>query len=288
LDAPIVAVVWLAIFARVWLGFLEWQSYFALGLAVWVIYVVDRLLDVKLLHADDPRLGPRHEFVKRHQKKLTWLVVAASLGCVFMAFFVLPSRLIGLPAEIGYLLPAGILTFVFFSMNLASAGNTEIPHLRNLVAGVTFSFGTAMLAHMHIGSEGVFHLLQSREMLCFALLCAVNISAIHFWEHSRQSRDENFQAAHELALTLPLVVLGAACIAFAGFGQEAVEPEFVSQEIDPEATRRAFFYAVLIAAGLLFVLNRVRERFSMDALRVLADVALIAPFPVFWLMTIAR
>ena len=83
-------------------------------------------------------------------------------------------------------------------------------------------------------------------------------------------------------------MLGAACIAFAGFGQETIEPEIISQEIDPEATRRAFFYAVLIAAALLFVLNRVRERFSMDALRVLADVALIAPFPVFWVMTIAR
>jgi hypothetical protein len=283
LDAPIVAVVWLGMFARVWLGYLEWQSYFALGLAVWVIYVVDRLLDVKLLHADDPRLGPRHAFVKRHQKKLAWLSVVAALGCVFMAFFVLPSRLIGLPAEIGYLLPAGILTFVFFSMNLASAGNPEIPHLRNLLAGVTFSFGTAMLAHMHIGSEGVIHLFKSREMLCFALLCTVNISAIHFWEHSRQSRDENFQAAHELALTLPLVVLGAVCILSA-----AMEETTISEGIGAEATRRPFFYAVLVSAGLLFVLNRQRERFSMDALRVLADVALIVPFPVFWLLTTAR
>ena len=271
LDAPIVAVVWLAMFARVWLGYLEWQSYFALGLAVWVIYVVDRLLDVKLLHADDPRLGPRHDFVKRHQKLLGWLVVAAGLGCVFMAFFVLPSRLIGLPAEIGYLLPVCAATFVFFSMNLASAGNPEIPHVRNLLAGVIFSFGTAMLAHMHIGSEGVFHLALSREMLCFGLLCTVNISAIHFWEHSRQSRDENYQAAHELALTLPLAVLGAACILSAG--------------LEEETTGRPFFYAVLISAALLFVLNRQRERFSMDALRVLADVALVAPFPVFWLLS---
>ncbi|RYD60233.1 MAG: hypothetical protein EOP83_19870 [Verrucomicrobiaceae bacterium] len=274
MDAPIVAVVWLAMFARVWLGYLEWQSYLALGLAVWVIYVVDRLLDVKLLHADDPRLGPRHAFVKRHQKKLGWLALAAGLGCVFMAFFVLPSRLIGLPTEIGYLVPACVATFVFFSINLASAGNPEIPHVRNLLAGMIFSFGTAMLAHMHIGSEGVSDLALSREMLCFGLLCTVNISAIHFWEHSRQSRDENYQAAHELALTLPLVVLGAACILSAG--------------LDEETTGRPFFYAVLIAAALLFVLNRQRERFSMDALRVLADVALVAPFPVFWLLSSSR
>lgn len=275
LDAPIVAVVWLAMFARTWrVDFLQWESYLALGLAVWVIYVVDRLLDVKLLHTDDPRLGERHGFVKQHQKKLGWMVLAAALGCVFMAFFVLPSRLIGIPAEIGYLLPAAVMTFVFFSLNLASAGNPEIPHLRNLLAGATFSYGTSMLAHLNIGTESIFHLLTSREMLSFGLLCAANISAIHFWEHSRQSRDEDYQAAHELALTLPLVVLGAACIAFAGF--------------DEETTRRPFFYAVLISTALLFVLNRQRERFSMDALRVLADAALVAPFPVFWLLSSPR
>ena len=200
LDAPIVAVVWLGIFARMWLGYMEWQSYFALGLAVWVIYVVDRLLDVKLLHSDDPRLGPRHAFVKRHQKILTGLAVIAALGCVFMAFFVLPSRLIGLPAEIGYLIPVGISTFVFFSMNLAAAGNPEIPHLRNLVAGLTFSFGTAMLAHMHIGSEGVFDLALSREMLCFGLLCTVNISSIH-GRHSGLSQSSSIWLSQLAVLT---------------------------------------------------------------------------------------
>jgi len=274
LDAPIVAVVWLAMFARTWLGYLEWHNYLALGLAVWVIYVVDRLLDVKLLHADDPRLGERHGFVKEHQKKLGWMALAAALGCVFMAFFVLPAKLIGFPMEIGYLLPAAVMTFVFFSLNLASAGNHEIPHLRNLIAGLTFSYGTAMLAHLNIGTESIFHLLLSREMLCFGLLCAANISAIHFWEHSRQSRDQDYQAAHELALTLPLAVLGAACIAFAGF--------------DEETTRRPLYYAVLISTALLFVLNRQRERFSMDALRVLADAALVAPLPVFWLLSSPR
>lgn len=278
LDAPIVAVTWLVMFARTWrVDFLQWESYLALGLAVWVIYVVDRLLDVKVLHAEDPRLGPRHGFVSRHQKKLGWLVLVALLACLFLAFFVLPSRLIGHfgnPPEFGYLMPAGLMTVVFFSLNLASAGNPEIPHVRNLLAGVTFSYGTAMLAHLNIGTEGIGHLLFSREMLCFALLCAVNISAIHFWEHSRQSRDEDHQAAHELALTLPLAVLGAACIAFAGF--------------DQETTRRPFYYAVMISAALLFVLNRQRERFSMDALRVLADAALVAPFPVFWLLSSAR
>jgi hypothetical protein len=281
LDAPFVAMVWLAMFSRVWLGYLEWHNYLALGLGVWAIYTADRLLDVKVLHASDPRLGPRHEFVRRHQKLLAWLVAVAVAGCVFLAFFVLPSRLIGHglfpggePAEYGYLFPAALMTLGFFSMTLSSAGTTEIPHLRNLLAGLAFSYGTAMTAHLNIGTEGIFHLLFSREMLSFAALCTVNISAIHFWEQSRQSADPDFKAAHELAVTLPLALLAGACLLFA--------------VLDQETTRRPLYYAVMMSAALLFVLNHRRERFSIDALRVLADLALVAPFPVFWLLSSNR
>jgi hypothetical protein len=50
---------------------------------------------------------------------------------------------------------------------------------------------------------------------------------------------------------------------------------------DTEHSSRPFFYAILCGAGLLYVLNRVRSSFSMDALRVLADVALLIPVLVF-------
>jgi hypothetical protein len=48
-----------------------------------------------------------------------------------------------------------------------------------------------------------------------------------------------------------------------------------------EQSSRPFFYAILTGAALLHVLNRVRARFSMEALRVLADAALVAPLLVF-------
>ena len=39
--------------------------------------------------------------------------------------------------------------------------------------------------------------------------------------------------------------------------------------------------AILCGVALMYLLNRNRSRFSMDALRVLADVSLLAPVLVF-------
>lgn len=275
LDAPLVAVVWLSLFARVWrIDYHQWQAYGALACAVWAVYLIDRLLDLKLLDAGDARLGSRHAFTARHEPIMKRLALASLGISTVLTLFFLPSEIIGqnllggARAQFGYLFPGLVLLVAFFSMTVASAGSSEIPHLRNLVAGLAFSYGTGMVAHVYILTEGIHHLLLSREMLCFGLLCAMNISAIHFWERSSSSRDREFRAAHELALTLPLALLGGAAIFFALGSDEKIT--------------RSFFYAILISAALLFVLNRHRARFSLDALRVLADLAMIVPLPVFF------
>ena len=113
----------------------------------------------------------------------------------------------------------------------------------------------------------MWELIQSRELICFAVLCVLNISAIDLWEHADRSRDPEVSATDELALTLPLTLLGAASLIF------AVQ--------DHELTTRPFFYAILTGAGLMYILNRNRARLQMDALRVLADAALLVPWIVF-------
>ena len=44
---------------------------------------------------------------------------------------------------------------------------------------------------------------------------------------------------------------------------------------------RPFYYAILTGVALLYMLNRRRSQFSLDALRVLADVTLLVPVLVF-------
>ena len=108
----------------------------------------------------------------------------------------------------------------------------------------------------------------SREFICFAVLCVLNISAIDLWEHASRSADLEIRASDELALTLPLTLLGGAALLYA--------------LLDDQQSTRPFFYAVLTGSALLYILNRTRSRFSMDGLRVLADVALLVPVLVFW------
>jgi hypothetical protein len=126
-----------------------------------------------------------------------------------------------------------------------------------------------MTAHVFILTQHIGDLLISKEMLAFAVLCIVNITAIDVWEHSGTA-DPETKAEDEFSLTLPLVLLAGAMLVFS-LGSGDIYP-------------RPFFYAVLVASAALQILNKNRQRFSLDLQRVLADVCLLLPFPLFFLL----
>lgn len=262
LDAPLVALVWLYMFARTWgVDYHPGHEYGVLALMVWMLYVVDRLLDAAL-HGGSPRLQARHHFHNKHRHKFLFGVVSA--GIVALVLVLLKSPV----AIFNYLIIESFLVAGFFAMAVFTAAEVEdIPYAKNILAGAAFAFGTAMVAHVYLYDRGIRDLLLSREFIGFAVLCMLNISAIDLWEHANRSPDPEVKATDELSLTLPLTLLGAAALMFA---------------LKAEAQgSRAFFYAILTGAALLHILNRVRARFSMESLRVLADVALVAPVLVF-------
>ncbi len=272
LDAPLVAVVWLYIFAKTWrVVYLPWAAYFALGLVVWIIYTGDRLLDSSV---GGERLEARHEFHRRHRGIFKKLLIIATLLAVVLVTVpikvsVFGSRFdLGLPVDIYWLAGiAALLVAGFFTLSLfTSQAPDEIPYAKNILAGVAFAYGTGMIVHVFTSFDFWYFLLSS-ELICFAILCILNISAIDLWEHANRYNDLETKASDELALTLPLTLLGAAALVFA--------------LKDPDIITRPFFYAILTGAALLQILNRTRQRFSMDALRVLADVALLVPLVVF-------
>lgn len=272
LDAPLVAVAWLYIFAKTWrVDYLPWAAYISLGLVVWVIYVTDRLLDASMLGGTSEKLEARHEFHHQHQRLFRRVAVLAGVVALTLVITRLPFNIYGFAfgarGWIGHAYVGAILVAAFFILSIFSShGPHDIPYAKNLFAGISFAYGTAMLAYAYTGFE-MWEFLGSRELICFAVLCILNISAIDLWEHANRSNDPEIKASDELTLTLPLTLLGAAALVFA------------SQ--DSDLTTRPFFYAILTGAALLHILNRTRSRFSMDALRVLADVALLIPFIVF-------
>lgn len=261
LDAPFVAVAWLYIFAKTWrVDYLPWGAYASLGLVVWLIYATDRLLDISMLSPTE-KLKPRHAFHRKHQRKFQLLAVGAGVLALVLV-------ITGLPMTIyGYAFVGGLMVAGFFALSVFSThGPHELPYGKNIVAGLAFAYGTAMIAFSYTGFD-MIDLVKSRELICFAVLCILNISAIDLWEHAYRSSDPEIKASDELALTLPLTLLAGASLLFA--------------LQDPEITTRPFFHAILTGAALLYILNRNRVRFQMDALRVLADVALMVPFIVF-------
>ncbi|MEO8615108.1 MAG: hypothetical protein ABI600_08215 [Luteolibacter sp.] len=263
LDAPLVAVAWLYIFAKTWrVDYHPWEAYVSLALVVWVIYVADRLLDASVHDEASVRLQARHAFHRKHQKLfLIGAALAATTALViviaYMSFAIYHYVLIG-----------GLMVSGFFGLSLLSSQDEhEAPHAKNVLAGASFAYGTAMMAHVYLPELGIYQMLGSREFICFGVLCILNISAIDLWQHASRSVDLETKASDELALTLPLVLLGAASLFFA--------------VLDHEMATRPFFYAILTGAALLHILNRSRARFSMDALRVMADAALLLPFLVY-------
>lgn len=272
LDAPLVAVAWLYIFAKTWrVDYLPWAAYVSLGLVVWVIYVTDRLLDVSMRVGTPEKLEARHDFHRQHQRVFRRVALLAGVVALTLVITQLPLNIYGFAfgakGWLGHAYVGAIMVAGFFILSIFStSGPHDIPYAKNLLAGISFAYGTAMLAYAYTGFE-MWEFLRSRELICFAVLCILNISAIDLWEHANRSSDPDIKASDELALTLPLTLLGAAALVFA------------SQ--DRELTTRPFFYAILTGAALLHILNRTRARFSMGALRVLADVALLVPIIVF-------
>lgn len=263
LDAPLVAVAWLFIFSKTWrVDYLPWEAYTALGLAVWVVYVGDRLMDASIHGAESGLLQVRHRFHLRFHKQFKAAAVVALIASMLLVVQAFPRSVFG------YLLVGLVLLAGFFALSLFSTREDgAVPHSKNILAGCTFAFGTAMIAHSFIPGTSVAGLVWSRELLCFAALCSLNIASIDIWEHAARAQDREVAAADELALTLPLTVLGAACLWFA--------------YLNHDMSTRPFFYAILTGAALLYILNRCRGRFRQETLRVLADVALLAPLLIF-------
>jgi hypothetical protein len=273
LDAPLVAIAWLTVFRKMWrLVYHPWEAYVGLALVVWVIYVVDRLIDASLRKNNPERCEPRHLFHWKHRKVFGVAAGIASAVAVGLLFRYIPASIYF------HLVIAGFLVGGFFGLALLSGNSpSEIPHVKNVIAGLAFAYGTALTAYIYQGAVAFQDAMMSREVICFGVLCIMNISAIDLWEHANRSNDVEVKAADEFSLTLPLTLLGAAAILFAL--RASPHPD---DSVDYGLVTRSFFYSILTGAGLLYILNRMRHRFHIDTLRVLADVALLIPVLVFF------
>lgn len=256
LDAPMIAVIWLFLFAKTWrVNYHPWEAYAALGLAVWMIRIVAKLLEGSMT-------GNEMDFVTRHRRVMKVMAGLTGLGALVLTVLNFPVSVYW------YLLVAGFFVMGYFALTLFSPQESgEISYSRHAMGGVAFAFGTGLTAHVYLPNLGIQELFFAREFLCFAVLCLLAFSAIDLWERTERRSDQEMSAADEISLSMPLTLLGATALVF------AVRNEAM--------TARPFYYAILTGAALLQILNRTRGRFQPRTLKVLAAMSLLVPGVLF-------
>jgi hypothetical protein len=254
LDAPLIAVLWLFLFAKTWrVDYHPWQAYVALGLMVWALRIAAKLLRSAIIA--DPE-DPLH-------KMRRWLTPAAISSGIFSLILIV----IAFPMSIYMrLLFLGIFVIAYFALeNFSSAPDGQISYVKHLFAGVAFAFGTSIMAHVYLTTLTLRELFISREFICFALLCTIASAAVEHWMRAKQHEESHYP--DDWQISLPLTLLGAFALVF------AVQAEM--------QTTRPFFYSILTAAALMQVLNRTFHRFQACDIKILISLCLLVPGLIF-------
>lgn len=256
IDAPLVAVAWAWMFAKAWgVVSVPWQLWVALGLMVWVIYVLDRIIDVRR-HGKGVSLEKRHYFNFENRKWLFPLIGVVLIWCFYVGLFILSKTVV----MYGLFVVAFSAAYFVLAMTQSQEEHTGI--LKNSVAGLTFAYGTAAGIHAYSPVLSFGQMIFSPEVLLFAALCAINMTAIDFWELDGEDEED----ATALLSMGTLLVAGVAM--------------FFSMRADD--FNRPFFYGILVGAAGLNILNRMHAKFDKDGRRIWVDLAIVAPVLIYW------
>lgn len=244
LDAPFVTLVWvLAIGSASGLGSLPWHLPVLLTLAVWCIYIGDRLWDVRRMVKLNEATA-RHQFHARHFRVLSGLLALAMVTGLVLAVWKL---------SLGVWLTAAAVTLVVggYYWQL-QRGIIIIP--KEVACGVIIGLGTLTPLSGHWDAVMVAH------AALFGALCTANCLAIARWEREQDaSNDLNATPQRHPAVVrlLPWMLGG---IGLCGL------------LLGTHLGLAASLASLALGALLLF-----EHTMSLDLLRVLSDVCLLTP-----------
>jgi hypothetical protein len=258
LDAPTVAVVWCSAFAASAGVKLSLCVPVALGIATWMLYVADRLLDVG--RAPSKNLRERHWFHARHASLLLAGLGIAALALAWIGVRELPRDILRYES---FLAAAALLYFAAIHLPIAGLNVLRRIPLKEVTVAVIFSAAVTIPAWA--AAPHPSHLLVAA--VAFAVLCGLNCLMIEAVEESSRANGVSAMFCERSLLVLAGASVGC-----------ALSPWTAGEELP--------LFAVAIAGLLLFVLCRARARISPLTFRVTADAALLTPIlfaPWHWL-----
>ena len=257
LDAPTVAVIWAVLLARPSHIRLRTADEIVLSLVVWCIYVSDRVFD-GLKPTNQRVLRERHVFCAKHRWALTWLMVLAAAAVLWVtADFLAPMEV-----SAGMKLAAIIGAY----MATIHAGHGSMARLvpKEIAVGILFAVGTTLPAWSRLSE---FSWDEWIPFGLFAVLCSLNCLAIECWENERRYPDWFQSRSPVIRWAETRINQLAAALAASAFAVILVR-----RHPGPFGSG---LLAISLAALLILLLNRHRNRLSGRALRVLADATLV-------------
>lgn len=257
LDAPTVAIVWA--WALSWAVPLHpaSETLAALALAVWAIYVFDRLLDGRagLGPEGDRQLRQRHYFHWRHRRALAGLASIAMAAAAWLAFH---------RNGMGALRPdAAVAAATLFYLGGVHSRTARLRRMlrqagalisREFAVGTIFTAG-CLLPALTTTRPSAFHLIALAGPACaLAALAWLNVRAIGHWE------GDTPDGVRGPALALAGITLAAAATL-----------------IHAQPRAAALLALAAASAFLLLLLDRFHHRLEAVTLRAAADLVLLTP-----------
>jgi hypothetical protein len=253
LDAPIVAVVWLWLFARTFHLPVHLGNAVALFLTAWLIYLADRLADASSLQPGSPR-SLRQEFCLRHRE--IW--ISALLLIAGFDLYVIWRSIAAGTFFAGAVV--GVLALIYLVLNHPRGLIWRSLPAKEIAIGSLFTAGTLVALRPSVTMP------FAASALVFACLCSLNCISIAFWEReldraqgkvSVATRDPGFArqvgkicAGLALASLLMAIIYRPTALIFGSVGTSAL---------------------------LLVLLDALSRKIDADQRTALADLVLLTP-----------
>ncbi len=263
LDAPVVAVVWLWAFSNAFDSPVAFPVYTVLFLAVWSIYIFDRLID-GLRQNDWQAATRRHIFARQHQRIFILLLTVMLPVAAVATLTFLPRDLI----VAGSIL--AVLVWLYFTAFVRLFPRLKPLRAKEFACGLVFACGVAL--GVDAIRHGVFvHPTEALPpVLLFAAVCVLNCLLISAREqHSDRKNDPGAASVWWSNIKRDLLFLAAALVFISG-------GFCVFNGLSPIHT------AIFISSLLLAILHLCQQRMTASLARVLADAALLSPL--LWLI----
>lgn len=309
LDAPLVAVLWQAALAKAHKVAVMPALHITLFLAVWLIYIVDRVLDGFSMK-DAARISARHAFYQRNRWLcLLFVIPSGSAMLLLLALTAIPEAILWRGVALGFVV-------ALYLLHYAARGHRGIYLAGNLLACAVGGFvlwvlpmpvpykllySTVLLALLILAIAGHADLglrLLPKELLCgfiFAVGCSMSV---HFFTGDAHAAWFSWESS----LLALLVALN--CIAISCYERDT------DAHNDPNAITRTWPHiaqvyptllltvallagfalvrrlplelllysaAVLLSTLLLGVVHHLAKRLTPELAHVLADAAVVLP-----------